>query len=156
MAEPRIQLYQSRGFTFIELVAVLVLVGILGASTVSVLIPSSTYQLQSSRDQVLAAFFSAQQRAMVQADPVQFSITAVGGRPRLDIREDTNGNSSFSDDASLRIGGTQYPLDLLPNQTLTPATFDFDRLGKTTANTLSLAQSGNNVNIQISTTGFIQ
>lgn len=147
---------KQSGFTFVELVAVLVLIGILGASTVSVLIPSDTYQLQSSRDQVLAAFFSAQQRAMVQADPVQLSISSPSGTPQLDIRQDTNRNGSFSDESSLRIGGTQYPVDLLPNQSLSSASFDFDRFGKTSAASLSLGQNGDTVTIEVSAAGFIQ
>ncbi len=128
------------------------LIGIIGATVGSSLMPSDTFQLQSSRDQVVTAFFSAQQRAMSQTNSVRVVISSSN---QLDIREDSDGDGSYSDESSLRLGGVQYPLVLQPNQTLTTAIFSFDRLGRTTPSTLSLTQNAQTVAITITETGYI-
>ena len=59
--------------------------------------------------------------------------------------------------SSTRAGGIQFPIDLLSSQSLTSATYNFNRLGEpdNTA-TLNLSQSGNTVAITVSATGFTQ
>lgn len=141
-----------KGFTLLELVTVLVLAGIVGVTVSNRLIPSATFQLQSSRDLVVTAFFAAQQRAMAQADTIQLQISA----SQIDIRADSDGDGDFSDESGITAGGVSYPISLLPNQTITPANFTFDRFGKTTAATLTLSQSGGSVTIQVSATGYIK
>ncbi len=142
----------EKGFTLLELVSVLVLIGILGASVGASLLPSDSFQLQSSRDQLVTAFFSAQQRAMVQTSSVRLETSSTN---QIDVREDSDGDGSFSDESSLRLGGVQYPISLLPNQSLTSATLDFDRLGRTSATNLTLSQNGKNVIISIGSTGYV-
>lgn len=115
--------------------------------------PSATFQLQASRDQVITAFFAAQQRAMAQSQAIQFSINSPN---QIDIREDTDGDGDFSDESSITAGGVRYPISLLPNQSITSANFIFDRFGKTSAATLTLSQSGGSVTIQVSSTGYIR
>ncbi len=144
--------YSCRGFTLVELVSVLVLVGIIGTTVTLSVLPNKTFQLQASRDQVVAAFFSAQQRAMAQTNAVRLSISASSD---IDIREDSDGDGIFSDETSARLGGVQYPLELPPNQSLTAANFDFDRLGKTSATNLTLSQNGSSVTISVTSTGFV-
>jgi MSHA pilin protein MshC len=141
------------GFTLLELVAVLVIVGALAATSTSRIMPSSSLQLQSSRDQVVAAFFSAQQLAMAQAAPVRLTIIAPN---QIDIRQDSDGDGDFGDEASLQLAGTRYPFSLLVNQALTPAIFNFDRLGRTAATSLSLSQSDVSKEILVSATGYIR
>lgn len=143
---------RSYGFSLIELVAVLILVGILAAAATSSFMPSATFQMQASRDQVVTAFFSAQQRAMVQTSPVRLSLSSPN---QIDVREDSDGDGSFADESSLRLGGVQYPIALLSSQSLTAATFDFDRLGRTSASTLTLSQNSNTVAITVGATGHI-
>lgn len=138
---------REKGFTFIELIAILVIVSILTATLVSGSQPSTSFQLQSSRDQVITAFFAAQQRAMTQTRAVSVVISAPN---TVDIREDVGGVAT-----SLAIGGTQYPIALLPSQTLTPGVFLFDRLGRTSSSRLTLNQGTNSVDITISATGFV-
>ncbi len=143
---------KNSGFSLIELIAVLLIIGILAGAGTASLLPSATFQMQSSRDQVVTAFFAAQQRAMTQASPVRFSVVSPN---QLDIREDTDGDGDFSDESSLSFNGIRYPIELLPNQTLTPSSFNFDRLGKTTAQTLTLTQGSDTVAITISANGYI-
>lgn len=143
---------REQGFTLLELIAVLALVGILATTVTTGLLPSASFQLQSSRDQVVTAFFSAQQRAMAQTNAVRLSIS---GTNQIDIREDTDSDGSFADESSSRLGGVQYPINLLANQSLTNANFDFDRLGRTGAANLTLSQSGSSVTIAVTSTGFV-
>lgn len=142
----------NKGFTLLELIAVLVLVGILAGTVSARLLPSDTFQLQSSRDQVVTAFFAAQQRAMAQTNSVRLSLVSPN---QIDIREDTDGDGDFNDESSLRLGGTGYPVTLLSHQTISAAIFDFDRLGKTSASTLTLSQGSDSVNISVTATGYI-
>lgn len=145
---------KNAGFSLIELIAVLLIIGILAATGVASLLPSATFQMQSSRDQVVTAFFAAQQRAMTQTAPVRFSVIAASPN-QLDIREDTDGDGDFSDESSLTFNGISYPVALLPNQSLTASNFDFDRLGRTSAQTLTLTQGADTVAITISANGYI-
>lgn len=106
---------------------------------------------------MVTAFFAAQQRAMAQTNPVRLSIfVPTSGSAEIDIREDTDGDGDFNDESSLRLGGTAYPLDLLPNQTLTTVNFDFNRLGQTSPNNLVLSQGPSSVNIVVSAAGYIR
>ena len=139
------------GFSLIELIAVLIIVGFITATATSTLIPSTSFQLQASRDQVVTAFFSAQQRAMVQQDAVAVFASA----NQIDIRQDSNNDSTFAASESIRVGGVQYPIALMANQTLSSATFQFDKLGYTTAGALTLSQSGANVVINVTATGYV-
>lgn len=141
--------YQE-GFTLLELVTVLILVGIIGVIAVTRSIPSSTFQLQTSRDTIVAALFSAQQRAMTQVDSVRF----IAGTNQIDIRQDTNDDGSFSASESIRVGSVQYPVVLPVNQSLTASIFDYDRLGRTTATTLNLNQDSATVAINVTASGY--
>ena len=135
-------MYRSKGFTVVELITVLILIGVLAGAAISRLIPSSTYQLQSSRDQVVAAFFSAQQLAMTRLGTVQLVIS--GGQ--VDIQLDSS---------SVRTGGVQYPVALLANQSLTSLTVTYDRLGQpNTGASLTLSQSGASVPIVLTASGY--
>ncbi len=134
----------------IELVAVLIIIGLLAATATSTLIPSTSFQLQASRDQIVTAFFSAQQKAMTQLDPVAVFTSA----NQIDIRQDSNNDGTFTASESVTVGGVTYPVALLANQTLTGATFQFDRLGYTTPGSVTLSQNGANVAINVTATGY--
>ncbi|TVZ38430.1 MSHA pilin protein MshC [Alteromonadaceae bacterium 2753L.S.0a.02] len=125
-----------------ELVIVLVLVGILSVSVLGGRAPSKTMQLQSSRDQLVAAFYSAQQLAMARTGNVQLSTGT-----QIDIRL---GGSS------VKAGGVQYPISLPANVTLTSASFTFNRLGQTTANTLTLSKNGSSVTVDVESSGYVR
>jgi len=143
---------KGNGFSLVELIAVLLIIGIVGVATSRAFVPSATFQVQSSRDLVVTAFFSAQQRAMAQQNTVRLIVTSP---TEIDIREDTDNDGSFADESSLYLAGTQYPVNILPNQTLNSTTFEFDRLGRTTASTLSLTQDSVIINVSVSATGNV-
>ncbi len=145
-AERKSGITTQRGFTIIELIAILILVGILAATGTSALLPSTSAQLQSSRDQVVAAFFSAQQLAMAQQASVQLIISVPN---QIDVQQGG---------ASVRAGGVGYPIFLLPNQTIDPQTFSFDRLGQVAQSSnveLDLTQGGSTVTITVTSTGYV-
>lgn len=143
-------LKKQDGFSLVELIAVLIIVGLLAATATSTLIPSTSFQLQASRDQIVTAFFSAQQKAMTQQTPVAV-VTSAG---QVDIRMDSNGNNTFDPGESITVGGVNYPIPLLANQSLPNATFRFNRLGYTTPGSVTLSQSGANVAITVTATGY--
>jgi len=141
------------GFTIIELVAVLVLVGLLGATASSRLFSPSTFGLQASRDQVVSAFRSAQQLAMTQGLDVRFSSSAGS----IDIRQDNNSDSIYGATESVRIDGVQYPFDFNTSQSLTISQFDFTTgLGRTSAGSITISQDGASVVVSVSSAGFVE
>lgn len=144
----------ARGFTLVELVAVLLIIGILAASAISGSLPSSSFQLQASRDQVVTAFFAAQQRAMAQTTPVCFLTQAPN---TVDIRFDTDADGNCAGEPSVRAGGTAYPVSLSANQSISTTSLIFDRLGRPNATpTLLLSQAEGSVNISIGAAGYIE
>ncbi len=144
---------KQAGFTLLELVAVMIIAAILAASAASKLFSNAPLELMATRDKVVAAFSSAQQLAMAQAVPVRFS-TSSG---RIDIRQDTNTDDVFSASESVSIDGVQYPLPISTSQTMSAESFDFlNRLGRTSAGTITLSQDTSSVTISITTSGFIQ
>src|SRR5690606_16015807 len=110
---------------------------------VQALMPSESFQLQASRDQVVTAFFTAQQLAMAQEDNVEL---ITNGTNQIDVQVDG---------ASITVAGVSYPILLQNNQSLTAATFSFNRLGQTSANSLTLSQGSSSVAISVSATGYI-
>lgn len=137
------------GFTLIELIAVIVVIAALSVTVVQRLIPASSYQLQGARDQLVTAFQAAQQRAMVRTAAVR--LTTSGSQ--INILEDTNNDGV--PDTSVMIAGQTYPLTLAAAATLSSATFNFDRLGHTSENTVVVTAGSSSVNVNVTATGYI-
>ncbi len=142
---------QSLGFTLVELVAVIVILGILTVSVVSRVMPSRLHQLQAARDIVAASLFNAQQKALAQSHAVQVITTASS----VDIRVDSNDDGSFNPAESITYAGTRYPLSIPGGVSLSVNTLTFDRLGRTTANSLTLSKSGSSVALTITGMGYV-
>lgn len=143
-------LCRVHGFSLVELIAVLLIVGILSVAAFSRIIPADSAQLQSSRDMIVAAFYSAQQLAMTRQHQVQL----ITGISSIDIRMDSNNDSNFTADESVTVGGVAYPISFPPSQTLTAANFNYNRLGYTSGGTLQLRQNGQLVAIDVDDSGF--
>ncbi|SMF34639.1 MSHA pilin protein MshC [Alteromonadaceae bacterium Bs31] len=143
----------SKGFTLVELIAVLLIVGVLAVSTLSAFGPAtSSMQLQSSRDSIVAAFQSAQQMALTRRNTVQILTSS----SELDLRYDADGDGVFSAGESVQFGGVSYPIQLVSGQTLSTATFNYNRLGHTAASTLQLSQNGKVIPIVVDDSGYVK
>lgn len=106
-----------RGFTLVELISVLVLVGILSVTLFSRLGNVHSANVQSGRDDLIAALFFAQQQAMMRPD-----ITLVITANSISVNE--NGTP-------IKVTGDYYPLKMPTGVTLAPsATFFYDKLGR--------------------------
>ena len=143
---------RNTGFTLVELVSILVIVSIISATFITRITPTDTFQLQASRDQLVAAFFSAQQKAMLQTQAIQLSTSG----QIIDIKQDTNSDGNFANEASLSIGGATYPLSIRSNQSLSVSTFVFNHLGQTTAGTVTISIGDKSVVVNVSATGFAE
>ena len=136
-------LTKQSGFSLPELIAVLVIVAALGATAVARFSNNTAFELQSSRDQIVSVFITAQQLAMVRSETIQFS--TVGNQITI-----------LQDGTNVQADGISFPQPLGSGQSITSAIFDFNRLGQTQAATLVLTKGSDSVAIAVATTGFVQ
>lgn len=114
--------FESAGFTLIELVAILIIVAVISVYVLPATFNNNTFQVQASRDEIVAALFLAQQTAMARdssVNPIQFVAAATS----IDIRE--NG-------VSLSAPGIVFPFSLPPGVSITSGigTYQYDKLGR--------------------------
>lgn len=136
----------ERGFTLVELIAVIILVGIVSVTLFSRIGGINTAAVQGGRDDVIAALFFAQQTAMARSN-IQVVVSATA----ISVTE--NGNP-------ILVGSDYYPLAMPAGVTLssTIPTFSYDRLGRTTAGVITVTGSGNtagtSASIAVEATGY--
>ena len=132
----------SQGFTLIELIAVMVVVGILAIGISSRFPDSNAASVQTSRDDIIAALFFAQQTAMAR-DNIQLSINA----NTVNVTE--NGNP-------IRIHSDAYPLTLPSGVSVisTRPTYAYDKLGKTTPGSITVSRDGVSATITVEASGY--
>lgn len=140
----------NRGFTLVELIAVMVIAGILAVAAVGRMTAPNVHALQAARDQTLLSIRSAQQLAMVQQKPVRVLL----GGTSLDVRNDANSNGVFATDESVTLGALRFPIALTQGVTVSTATLDFNSLGETAASTITLNLQSRTLSITVSATGF--
>lgn len=117
------------GFTLIELITVMILVGILSITLFTRIGSANTSPIQSGRDDLIAALFFAQQTAMM--------------RPNISVVIDPHSISVNENNVAIRISNDHYPLDMPDGVTLSSVTLTYDKLGRTTATNITLTGSGN-------------
>ncbi|WP_028885937.1 prepilin-type N-terminal cleavage/methylation domain-containing protein [Teredinibacter turnerae] len=148
---------RSNGFSLVELVAILVIVGVIAAATVRSRSPTTSMELQAGRDSLVAAMHSAQQIAMTRAHN-----TVLIAGTTIDLRIDTDGDGEFSDETSLAYAGVTYPISFPAGVVLSsgcgasPVSFVFNRLGQTSGCRLTLAKAAGSVAIEVAASGFVR
>ncbi len=124
---------KAAGFSLVELITVMILVGILSIVLFSRLGPVNTASVQSGRDDVIAALFFAQQTAMM--------------RPNITLVITANSVSVNENGAPIKVSNSYYPLVMPTGVTLATSpvtnTFTYDKLGRTATATITLSGSGN-------------
>ena len=135
---------RAKGFTLIELIAVIVILGIISASISSRFANTDVFEIQASRDDTVAALLFAQQVAMARdsaSNPIRF----VSSGNSITVQE--NGTN-------LTNGSLQYPFNLPSGISLDSVTLNYDKLGRTSATGLTLSKGSNSVEIEISGSGY--
>lgn len=150
MRRRTIGLTQHSGFSLVELIAVLVIVGILAAVVSSRVIPHTTLQIQAGRDLLVAALFSAQQKAMAQLAPVRL----ITSGNTIDIRMDANGDGNFASSESIHFAGTRYPLSLPGGVSLSAHQLNYSHLGHTSATSIQISKKSTTINVTVTGTGY--
>ena len=129
----------QRGFTLIELIAVMVIVGVMSVTLFSRLGSITSTNAHASRDDLIAALFFAQQTAMARSG-IQLVVT-------------TNSVSVIETPPATALPG--YPLNLSAGVNATPIIFSYDKLGRTTAGTIVLtSSSGAGATITVEASGY--
>jgi MSHA pilin protein MshC len=135
---------KCRGFTLIELIAVIILVGILSITLFSRLGSTGTAPVQAGRDDLIAALFFAQQQAMMRSN-ISLELTANS------VSVNENGNP-------IQVSNDYYPLRMPEGVILPALTLGYDKLGRTTATEIVLMGSGNSsgvsATIQVDASGY--
>jgi len=135
----------QRGFSLVELVAVIIVLGIISVLAFSRFDNADTAAVQSGRDQVLNAFFVAQQLAM--ARDTGSNILVEVGSGQVDLREGG---------VSLNRSGVSYPITLPQGVNITSGTgvYTYDKLGRTTPATIALSRGGTSASITLEASGY--
>jgi MSHA pilin protein MshC len=134
----------EQGFTLIELITVIILVGILSITLFSRLGSAGTAPIQSGRDDLIAALFFAQQQAMMR-NGISLVLTANS----VSVNENNN---------PIAVSNDFYPLTMPAGVSLPALTLNYDKLGRTTATQIVLTGSGNSsgvtATIQVDASGY--
>lgn len=139
----------SRGFSLVELIAVMVVMGVLAVSLWPTTDGTANQRLMTVRDDLLAALAFAQQIGMARSrtdNPVTFTYSATG----FAVTENA---------VPLRNGLLQYPLQLPSGITLTASAaspVSFDKLGRTEARVFTLVSGSVATTVTLSGAGYAQ
>ncbi|MDF3011843.1 MAG: hypothetical protein K0Q78_47 [Cellvibrio sp.] len=132
------------GFTLIELITVMILLGIISITLFSRVGSVSTAAVQSGRDDLIAALFFAQQQAMMRSN-----ITLVVEANSISVNENS---------IPIQISSDHYPLEMPKGVNLSPITLTYDKLGRTAATDITLNGSGNSsgvsANVRVEASGY--
>lgn len=118
---------KSSGFSLVELITIMVLLGIVSIVLMTRMTGTNTAAIQSSRDDLIAALFFAQQQAMMREN-----ISLVIANNSITVNEN-----------NAPIVVPNNPLQLPNGVAVTPVVLNYDKLGRTTATTITLTGSGN-------------
>jgi prepilin-type N-terminal cleavage/methylation domain-containing protein len=136
---------RQSGFTLIELIAVIIIVGIL-AATVSIRFSPSDINLQAAKSDVLAALVFARETAMARSDGGSL-VRFISTENTIDVQVNN---------ASIASGHQIYPVTLKESVSITSGVgiLDFNRLGETEVHSLVLSEGVLTSTITISGVGY--
>ncbi|MGS2723584.1 prepilin-type N-terminal cleavage/methylation domain-containing protein [Porticoccus sp. GXU_MW_L64] len=134
---------KSQGFTLTELVVIIIILGIVAVVASSRFSNVGAQQVLTTRDNIVAGLFYAQQVAIARGNSSTIAFVATGNN--VTVQE--NGTT---------LDAANYPLTLPSGITLAPnATLVFDKLGRTTATIFTLSDgSGSGATITVEATGY--
>lgn len=133
---------REAGFTLIELIAVMVIVGIIAVTASARFASTDLARLQASRDDLVAALFFAQQTAMA--------------RDNIVVTVSTGGVDVMENGSSITLHQDAYPLTFAAGVTAEPAvSFSYDKLGRTTSASITLtADDGSFATVTVDGSGY--
>ena len=144
------RLYYQSAFTLIELIAVLVIVGILSA-TILIRITPGDANIQAAKNDVLAGLIFARETAMARSD----------GSSVVKLIATVNSIDVQINDTSIRNINQHYPLVLPGNVTITSVEpvsgeqqLQFTHLGETVEQTIVLEDEDLSLTIIVSGVGY--
>jgi MSHA pilin protein MshC len=143
------RLYSQAAFTLIELIAVLVIMGIL-ATTVLIRVTPGDGNLQAAKNDVLAGLVFARETAMARSDgesSVTFAITNTTTETTIDVQVN---------DASINNINQSYPLILSGDVIITSTVSQilFTNLGETAEQAIVLEDDDRSLTINVSGVGY--
>jgi len=137
---------KTDGFTLVELVVVIIIVGILAVSAASRFANKSDFSLRTEQELLIAALFQAQQLAM-SGRPVQFKILTANS---FSLRDAANTANDYD------IAGITYPQKLTGGVVLSPVSLErtYNNLGATAAATMTLTAGSDSVSVCLEASGY--
>jgi len=138
----------AKGFTLVELVSIIVVLAIIAVTVIGSTNSGDAQRVQASRDQVLLALRSARHLAMAKASAGRsIEFVALASNDSIDVQD---AGSSVS------LGAANYPYVLGQGIEISDATFRFDKMGRTTAGSISISASEASVTVSVSANGASQ
>lgn len=132
------------GFTLIELIAVMIVIGVLSITLMSRMNSVNNAGVQEGRDSLIAAFFFAQQTAMARS--TGNNIGVVLGAKSINVTE--NGNSLIG-----------YPITFSGGVNISPVlSVTYDKLGRTNKPKTIITithNSGSSASITLEASGYV-
>lgn len=137
---------KTAGFTLLELIVVIMIVGILAVTAASRYSNQDGFALRANQERLIAALVQAQQLAM-SGRTVRFSILS-GTSYSIYNPESPSVNYD--------VGSITYPQFVTHGVTLAPSSLDrnYNNIGVTRAATIVLSMGGDSVSVCLETSGY--
>lgn len=143
---------QSAGFTLIELITVMVIVGILAVFVAPRMFDANAFKSRGFSDQVQATLRYAQKVAIAQRRKVCVAIDAAS--VTLTIANVSGTAAVCVSNLPLPSGGNSITAPTNIALTSLPVSFNFDALGRTTAQTIKVYGATNDIVVEAET-GYV-